>query len=484
MPSTPHELGQARIAIRGDLLDFTGSPDWAATESGAVRFRPDHFLLIENGVITGAVPADKANAVPLDSSWVQHDHRGRWVMPGFIDTHVHSPQLDVIASYGTELLDWLNTYTFPAERRYADAEQSQLGAARFLDALLAHGTTSAVVFPTVHKVSADALFAAAAQRGMRLISGKVLMDRNAPDGLRDDVEQAERDCIDLIHRWHGKHRLAYAVTVRFAPTSSPAQLAMAGALCGSYPGVYMQTHVAENRAEVEWVKALFPQARSYLDVYAKAGLLNPRSVMAHGIWLDNEDRALLKASGAQLAHSPSSNLFLGSGIFDWRAAEAAGVAVSVGSDVGGGTSLSMQRTLADAYKLQAMGGQRLTAWKALHAATLGAAQALGLAHEIGSLNVGCAADVCVWEKAVGPVAQRRMEMAELTRAGAVASNLHEQVFAWMTLSDERNLRACFVGGVRVSYSLPLTGRECIDSLPLTGRECIDSLPLTGRAGER
>ena len=446
MPLTP----PTRVAIRGDLLDFTGAPAWGATESSAVRYRPDHWLLIENGVIVGtqaaALANTQANAVPaleIDDSWAQHDHRGRWVMPGFIDTHVHSPQLDVIASYGTELLNWLNTYTFPAERRYADPAESRLGAARFLDALLAHGTTSAVVFPTVHKVSADALFAAAAERGMRLIAGKVLMDRNAPDGLRDDVDQAERDCTDLIDKWHGKHRLAYAVTVRFAPTSSPAQLAMAGALCAAHPGIYMQTHVAENRAEVEWVKALFPQARSYLDVYAEAGLLNPRSVLAHGIWLDDDDRAVLKASGAQIAHSPSSNSFLGSGIFDWRAAEAAGVAVSMGSDVGGGTSLSMQRTLADAYKLQAMGGQRLTAWKALHAATLGAAQALGLAHEIGSFNVGCVGDVCVWDKAVGPVALRRQETA-------VASNLHEQVFAWMTLSDERNLRATFVAGVAPS----------------------------------
>ena len=433
----------ARVAIRGDLLDFSGAPDWGATESNAVRYLPDHWLLIEDGVIVGT----QAASMPIDGSWLQHDHRGHWVMPGFIDTHVHSPQLDVIASYGTELLDWLNTYTFPAERRYADPEQACLGAARFLDALLAHGTTSAVVFPTVHKVSADALFAAAAERGMRLISGKVLMDRNAPDGLRDDVAQAERDCTDLISKWHGKHRLAYAVTVRFAPTSTPAQLAMAGAVCAAHAGIYMQTHVAENRAEVQWVKTLFPQARSYLDVYAQAGLLNPRSVLAHGIWLDHEDRAVLKASGAQIAHSPSSNLFLGSGIFDWRAAEAAGVAVSVGSDVGGGTSLSMQRTLADAYKLQAMAGQRLTAWKALHAATLGAAQALGLAHEIGSLEAGCVGDVCVWGKAVGPVAQRRLEMA-------VASNLHEQVFAWMTLSDERNLQACFVAGVAAPLPPP------------------------------
>jgi len=426
----------SRLALRGDLLDFTGAPEWGATESPLVRYRPDHWLLIDDGRIVGAQPGTQTP----DASWVQHDHSGRLILPGFIDTHVHSPQLDVIASYGTELLDWLNNYTFPAEQRYADAGEAVAGAARFLDALLAHGTTSAVVFPTVHKVSTEALFAAAQSRGMRLIAGKVLMDRHAPEGLRDDVAQAERDCVDLIQRWHGTGRLAYAVTVRFAPTSSPEQLAMAGALCKTHPGVYMQTHVAENRDEVRWARELFPEARSYLDVYARAGLLYPRSVLAHGIWLDDEDRAALRDSGAQIAHSPSSNLFLGSGLFDWRAAEFAGAAVSVATDVGGGTSLSMLRALADAYRVQAMAGQRLTAWKALHAATLGAASALGLADEIGSLEPGRLADVCVWNWAVGPVAQRRLE---------VARELHEKVFAWMIQGDERNLAATYVAGSRV-----------------------------------
>jgi guanine deaminase len=436
----------ARIALRGDLLDFEFDPPWGDTvplvaltptlsqgEREPVRFRADHWLLIEDGRIVG-VQAE----VP-DESWQRHDFRGKLILPGFIDTHVHSPQLDVIASYGTELLDWLNNYTFPAEKRYADPVQAERGAALFLDALLAHGTTAAVVFPTVHKVSADALFAAAQQRGMRLIAGKVLMDRHAPDGLRDDVAQAERDCIDLIDRWHGQGRLAYAVTVRFAPTSSPEQLAMAGALCAADASLYMQTHVAENRAEVQWVRELFPEARSYLDVYARAGLLHPRSVLAHGIWLDADDRAALRHSGSHIAHSPSSNLFLGSGLFDWRAAEAAGVAVSVASDVGGGTSLSMQRTLADAYKIQALAGQRLTAWKGLYAATRGAARALGLDAEIGSFDAGRVADVCVWDWAAGPVAQARMD---------VARGLHERVFVWMTLSDERNLAAVYVGGTR------------------------------------
>ena len=422
-----------RLAIRGDLLDFTAEPGWGETESAAVRFRPDHWLLIEDGRIA-AVQAQAPGA-----DWPRADHAGRLVLPGFVDTHVHSPQLDVIGSYGSELLDWLNTYTFPAERRYADAAVAQQGAALFLDALLAHGTTAAVVFPTVHKVSADALFAAAAERGMRLIAGKVLMDRHAPDGLRDDVVQAEADCRELIARWHGRERLAYAVTVRFAPTSTPAQLAMAGRLCAEDATLYMQTHVAENRDEVRWVRELFPEARSYLDVYARAGLLHGRSVLAHGIWLDDTDRAVLREAGAQIAHSPSSNLFLGSGLFGWREAEAAGAAVTLASDVGGGTSLSMLRTMADAYKVQAMAHQRLTAWKALHAATRGAARALALEHEIGSLEAGRMADLCVWDWAAGPVAERRME---------VARGLHEKVFAWLTLGDERCLVAAYVNGVQ------------------------------------
>jgi guanine deaminase len=427
--------GSSRLALRGDLLDFTHLPEWGAIESDAVRFREDHWLLIEDGRIVGAQPGSLAP----DQSWMRIDHRGRLILPGFIDTHVHSPQLDVIASHGTELLDWLNTYTFPAEKRYADLVEAETGAARFTDALLAHGTTSAVVFPTVHKVSTDALFAAARERGMRLITGKVLMDRHAPEGLRDDAPDfGARDCVDLIDRWHGVDRLAYAVTVRFAPTSSPGQLDMAGRLCTSMPGLYMQTHLAENRAEVKWVHELFPDARSYLDVYERAGLLNARAVFAHGIWLDDDDRAVLRDNRAQIAHSPSSNLFLGSGLFDWRAADEAEVRVSIATDVGGGTSLSLQRTIADAYKVQALQGERLTAWRGLHAATLGAAAGLSLQDEIGSLSEGCLADVCVWDWAQGPVAQRRHELAR---------NLHERVFAWLTLSDERNLVTAYVRGI-------------------------------------
>ena len=426
-------LPRLGLALRGDLLDFVGQPALADVASAAVRFRPDHWLLIG---VDGRIAGVQAN--DPGAAWTRIDHRGRLILPGFIDSHVHSPQLDVIASYGAELLDWLNNYTFPAERRYADPGVAQAGAAAFLDTLFAHGTTSAVVFPTVHKVSADALFDAAQQRGMRLITGKVLMDRNAPDGLRDDVEQARRDCQELIARWHGRDRLAYAVTVRFAPTSTPAQLAMAGALCKADATLYMQTHVAESRDEVRWVAELFPKSRSYLDVYASAGLLHRRSVLAHGIWLDAADRRAIADAGAQIAFCPASNLFLGSGLFDWSACRGSGVAVSLGTDVGGGTSLCQLRNLGDAYKVQALGGHRMTAWDGLYAATLGAAVALELDAEIGHLDAGTVADIAVWDWAHGAVAEHRQ---------AAARELHEKVFAWMTLSDERSLVSTYVGGV-------------------------------------
>jgi guanine deaminase len=430
-----------KLALRADLLDFTATPSWGAPTMDGVRFRPDHWLLIgDDGRIAGAQREDPG------PDWPRADHRGRLLMPGFIDTHVHCPQLDVIGSWGAGLLDWLDTYTFPAELRHADPAVAADAASRFLDALLAHGTTAAVVFPTVHKISADALFAAASQRGMRIVTGKVLMDRHAPEGLRDDVEGARRDCEDLIARWHGQGRNAYAVTVRFAVTSTREQLAMAGELGRRHAGLYMQTHVAENTDEVRWVAELFPEARSYLDVYRRAGLLHERAVLAHGIWLDAHDRALLRDTGAHIAHSPSSNLFLGSGLFDWQSAIDTGHRVSLASDVGGGTSLSMLRTAAEAYKVQALRGVKLNAWSALHAATRGAAEALGVAGEIGHLDAGATADVVVWDWAHGAVAEQRDAVARGALPGTSAQSLHARVFAWMTLGDERNVVTSYVAG--------------------------------------
>ena len=305
------------LAIRADLLDFTATPAWQSTATAGVRWRPDHWLLIgDDGRILGAQTADPG------PDFERHDHRGRLLLPGFIDTHVHAPQLDVIASYGSGLLDWLDTYTFPAELRHADPAVAAEGAARFLDALLAHGTTAAVVFPTVHVASTNALFEAASARGMRLIAGKVLMDRNAPDGLLDDVPGAERDCEALIARWHGQGRNAYAMTVRFAVTSTPEQLAMAGALTRRHAGLYMQTHVAENQDEVRWVAKLFPQSRSYLDVYHQHGLLHERAVLAHGIWLDAHVATCSWAAACSTGKAPSTPATKSAWPVTWAAAPA------------------------------------------------------------------------------------------------------------------------------------------------------------------
>lgn len=422
-----------RLALRGDLIDFTAEPAFGDVHSPALRHRPDHWLLIEGGRIA-AVQTE-----PPPAGWTRLEHRGRWILPGFIDCHVHSSQLDIVGAWGSQLLDWLEAHTFPAELRFADRAHAAAASAMFLDALLAVGTTAAVVFPTVHAASVDALFEAGMQRGMRLAAGKVLMDRHAPAALCDtDVAGAEAQCRALIERWHGKARCTYAVTPRFAPTSSDAQLAMAGRLLQAAPGLVMQTHVAENADEVRWVGELFPDARSYLDVYARHGLLDAPAVLAHGIWLDEADRALLRDRGAMIAFCPSSNLFLGSGLLRWRQAQSQGVAIGLASDVGGGTSLSMRRTMGDGYKVQALAGERATAWSLLHAATRASAQALGLGHEIGSLDVGALADICVWDRASGAAAARRQ---------AVARDLHDQVFAWLTIASEADLVETWVAGV-------------------------------------
>ena len=432
-------------ALRADLLDFTDEPAFGRPSAQGLRWRPDHWLLVgDDGCIAGARPGDWQPG----PEWQTEEHRGQLLLPGFVDTHVHCAQLDVVASWGSELIDWLERYTFPAEAAWADPGVAAAGSMRFLDALLAGGTTAALVFPTVHAASVDALFEAAHARGMRVIAGKVLMDRHAPGVLCDDVEGARAQCEALIGRWHGQGRCAYALTPRFAPTSTADQLAMAGDLCRADASLYLQTHVAENRDEVAWVARLFPEARSYLDVYDRRGLLHARSVLAHGIWLDGDDRTRLHDSGAQIAFCPSSNLFLGSGLFDWAAAREAGIAVTLASDVGGGTHLAMPRTLADAYRVQALRGTRVDAFSLLYTATLGAARSLGLAHEIGHLGSGAAADVVLWDWAAADAAARQRDAVARERPGADwIARLHERLFAWMMLADDRNVAATWVHGV-------------------------------------
>lgn len=423
-----------RIALRGDLLDFIDTPALDDCTTRCVRFREDHWLLIENGRITGAQPADQTP----DQSYEQRDYRGKIIMPGFIDSHVHMPQIDIIGAYGARLLDWLNFYTFPAEMAYADPETATLGAERFLDALLSHGTTTAMIYPTMHKHSADLLFKAAEDRNMRIITGKIMMDRNAPAALCDaSPEQSADESRELAEKWHGRGRASYCVTVRFAPTSTNQQLAAAAQLVKEDPSYYLQTHVAENRNEVQWVSELFPEARSYLDVYQRHNLLHRRSVLGHCIWLDQEDRKVMHETGAVVAHCPTSNFFLGSGLFDWQASIDAQVPVSLATDVGAGTSLCQLRTMGDAYKVQSMLNRGLSAWKALCAATYGSAKALGLDHEIGSLEVGRLADVCAWDLGGDPVADRRL---------ALARDLHDKLFFLVTTGDERNLVATYVAG--------------------------------------
>ena len=426
-----------RLALRGDLLDFTADPGFCDPAPHGVRWRPDHWLMVERGRIVGVQPAQAG--APGDD-WHRIEHPGRLILPGFIDTHVHSAQLDVIGAWGSELLDWLQAHTFPAEARMADALHAMQMAHLFVHALVSHGTTAACVLPTVHAASVEALFQAAQAKGMRMITGKVLMDRHAPENLCDaSLQHTAAVSVDLIERWHEQGRNAYAITPRFAVTSSDAQLHQAQHLLDLAPDLYVQTHVAETQAECRWVAELFPQARSYLDVYACHGLLGPRTVLAHGIWLDDTDRAVIKDSGAQIAFCPTSNQFLGSGLFDWQRTRVAGVPVSLATDVGGGSSLSQRRTMLGAHQVQAALHQRVSAWALLHAATRGAAQALQLGHELGSLEEGLMADLCVWDWATQPAALRRQ---------AVAQTLHDQAFAWMVSGDEADLVEAWIAGER------------------------------------
>lgn len=421
-----------RLAIRGDLLDVPARPGLQTVDDPAVRFDPDHWLLIEDGRIVGR------QAQTPGPDWRRLDHRGRLILPGFVDAHVHSAQLDVIGSWGAQLLEWLDQHTFPAELRMADPAHARAQSTLFADALLAVGTTAACVFPAVFPVSVDALFEAAQQRGMAIVAGKVMMDRLAPTALCDTEGQGGREVEALIARWHGRGRCRYAITPRFALSSSEPQLALAGRLRAGRPELVLQTHLAENRDELAEVRARFPDDRSYLEVYRRHGLVGPRSLFAHGIWLDETDRRLLQAAGSTLVFCPSSNLALGSGLFAWHEAEAAGVAVALGSDVGGGTSLSMRRTMGDAVKVLALQGRRASAWALLHAATRAPADALGLAGEIGSLEAGTMADLGIWDWASNPLARRRQ---------AAARSLHERVFAWITLADEADLVSTLVAGV-------------------------------------
>lgn len=423
-------------AFRGSILHFFRDPGAVTHEREAYEHFADGVLLVRDGTIVRI--GDAAAMLPtLPPHAALIDYRGQLLLPGFVDVHVHYPQTDIIASYGERLLDWLERYAFPAERRFDDAEHAGEVAEFFLDELLRNGTTTACAFATIHPASVDALFAAAQRRRMRLIAGKVMMDRNAPAFLRDTAQESYRDSAALIRAWHGRDRLAYALTPRFAPTSSVAQLEFAARLFADHPGVYVQTHLAENREEVGWVTQLFPEARSYLDVYERSRLLGARSVYAHCLHLDDEDRARMGQTRSAMAFCPTSNLFLGSGLFDLDAAHRHGVRVGIGTDVGGGTSFNMLRTLSEAYKVVALTGQRLAPMRAFYLATLGGAVALDLDDRIGNFLPGKEADFIALDLQATPLLARRMARCE---------SLAEQIFALMMLGDDRAIARTHVLG--------------------------------------
>jgi guanine deaminase len=369
------------------------------------------------------------------------DMRGRIIAPGFIDLHIHFPQLDVIGSPAEGLLPWLENYTFPHEARFSDPAHARALAVFFCDELLRHGVTSALAFCTSHPGSVDALLAEAQRRNMRMIAGKVLQDRHSPDGVRDETEQSLIDTESLIARWHDVDRLGYAITPRFAPSCSDAQLRGAGELAAKYPDVWIQSHVAENREEIAWVRQLYPDARSYLAVYEQFGLMRDRSIYAHCIHIDDEDRVLMRTSGAAAAVSPTSNLFLGSGFFDFAGAERVGFNCGLASDVGGGTSFSPFHTMLAAYYVGREGltkqGMSLAPQHLWWLHTAGAALALGLDDVIGNLAPGCDADFIVINPKATPLLARRTSLA---------ANLDELLFSLIVLADDRAIESVFIDG--------------------------------------
>ncbi len=417
---------------RAAILTMTGDPATAA--ANACVWHDDGLLVVANGVIVDCGPYETLAARFKGLSVTAYP--GHILTPGFVDLHIHLPQASIIGASNAGLLDWLERHAFPAEAAFADPAHCKVQAAQFLDELLANGTTTALVFGSSHKASVEALFDDAYQRGMRLIAGKVLMDRGAPPSVLDTVQTGRADTLDLIAQAR-RGRLGYAVTPRFALTSSDEQLAMAGEIVRDRPGVWMQTHLAESPAEIEAAARLFPQARDYLDVYARAGLVTDRSVFAHCVHLPDEALDRLSAAGSAIAHCPSSNLFLGSGLFSLKRALDRGVKVGVGTDVGGGDDFSIPRTLNQAYKVAQLLGDTLSAFQAFYMATLGGARALNLGAAIGSLEAGKEADFLLLDTAAAPVLSRRL---------AAATDLEDRLFALMMLGDARTVAHAYIAG--------------------------------------
>ena len=428
-------MSLTRKAYRAAILHSLADPAEVGIEASYEYFA-DGLLVVEDGKISAVGPAEVLlTSLPAEVEVIHY--QGALITPGFIDTHIHLPQTGMVGSYGEQLLDWLNTYTFPCERQFADKGHADQVAKIFIEELLRNGTTTALVFASVHPESVEAFFEEAERLDLRMIAGKVMMDRNAPDYLTDTAESSYVESKALIERWHGKGRLHYAVTPRFAPTSTPEQLTLAGQLLSEYPDLYMQTHISENLKEVEWVKALFPERKGYLDVYDHYQLLGERSVLAHGVHLCDEECQRLAETGSAIAFCPTSNLFLGSGLFNLPMAEKHKVNVGLGTDVGGGTSFSLLQTLNEAYKVMQLQGARLSPFKSLYLATLGGARALRLEDRIGSLQAGSDADFVVLDYNATPLLSYRIQQSR---------SIEETLFVLMTLGDDRTVQQTYAAG--------------------------------------
>ena len=426
---------------RGEVVYFTDDP---SVNSDALHHYSDGIVYIKDGHILDSGDFNKLSRLYPNAKVV--DYRGRIITPGFVDTHIHYPQTEMVGSYGAQLLDWLKTYTFPTEEKFADKKYADKVAKQFTSLLIDHGTTTALVFATVHPSSVDALFEQAQKYNMRLISGKVLMDRNAPDALLDTPESAYNDSKALIEKWHGKGRLSYAVTPRFAPTSTDEELEVAGRLLKEYPTVYLHTHLAENKQEVAWVHDLFPKDRSYLSVYERHGLMTSRAIFAHSIHLDDQDYNALQQHHSAVAFCPSSNLFLGSGLFDLDEAQRHQIRVGLGTDIGAGTSFSQLTTMNNAYKVTqlrkayAANPDQVTALspqKSFYLATLGGAKALSLDDKIGSFTQGKEADFIVLNPKASPTLAQRIDHT---------TSLDDKLFAIEILGDDRTVEHTYIMG--------------------------------------
>lgn len=420
--------------LLGQTLHFSGNPMTTSWED-TVRIDSAGGVLVAAGKIIAVGPASALRSAHPEAT--VHDYGDALLCPGFVDAHVHYPQTAIIASWGKRLIDWLNSYTFPEEMRLADPDYAARIAGRYLDLTLDHGTTTVCSFATVAPHSVDAIFTAAAQRGQRVVAGKTCMDRNAPEGLRDTAQSAYDDSKTLIERWHGKGRAGYAITPRFTPTSTPDQLAALGALWAEHPDCLMQTHLSEQLDEIAWVRDLVPGARDYLDTYEEHGLIGERALFGHAIHLAPRELDRLAETGAAVVHCPTSNTFIGSGLFDMAKLASRQIPVGLATDTGGGSSFSMLRTMAAAYEIGQLRGTPLHAAQLIWLATAGSARSLHLHDKIGSLTPGREADITVLDLASTPAIEQR---------SANANSVWDRLFATIMMGDDRAVQSVWVNG--------------------------------------